>query len=62
MKEKEIEVEGRTVQEAIKKGLKDLGLSQSDVKIKVLNEGKSGLFGLMGASPAKVKISLNTPL
>ena len=62
MKEKEIEVEGRTVQEAIKKGLKDLGLSQSDVKIKVLNEGKTGLFGLMGASPAKVKISLNTPL
>ena len=54
---KEIESEGKTVQEAIDKGLKKLGISRDDVDVKVLSEGKTGLFGLMGASPAKVKIT-----
>ncbi len=54
---KEIEVEGKTVQEAIEKGLKKTGLSKDDVDIKILSEGKAGLFGLMGANPAKIKIS-----
>ena len=54
---KEIEVDGKTVQEAIEKGLRKTGLSRNDVDVKVLSEGKTGLFGLMGASPAKIKIS-----
>ncbi len=54
---KEIEIEGKTVQEAIKKGLKEIGLSKDDVDVKILSEGKTGLFGLMGASPAKIKIT-----
>ena len=54
---KEIESEGKTVQEAINKGLKELGISRDDADVKVLSEGKTGLFGLMGASPAKVKIT-----
>jgi len=49
---------GRNVEEAIEKGLKELGLSRSDVEIKILDEGKAGLFGLMGASPAKVKLTV----
>ena len=51
---KEIESEGKTVQEAIDKGLKKLGVSRDDVDVKILSEGKTGLFGLMGASPALV--------
>ena len=51
-------VEGRTVQEAIKKGLAVLGVTRSQVSIKVLAEEKGGLFGLRGAKPAKVQMTL----
>jgi len=50
----ELEVEGKTVEEAIKTGLEKLGVSKEKVKLKILNEGTSGLFGLMGAKPARV--------
>lgn len=54
MEEKEFS--GKNVKEAIEKGLKELGLSRDDVEVKILDEGKAGLFGLMGASPAKIKL------
>ena len=54
----EIEVAGKTVDEAIEKGLKKLKIEKKDAEIKILDEGKSGLFGLMGSSPAKIKISI----
>ncbi|HLD30438.1 MAG TPA: Jag N-terminal domain-containing protein, partial [bacterium] len=50
------EYSGRSVEEAIEKGLKELKTTRENVEIKVLNEGKSGLFGLMGSQPALVKI------
>lgn len=50
------EFSGKNVEEAIEKGLKELGLSRDDVEVKILDEGKAGLFGLMGASPAKIKL------
>ncbi len=53
---KELEVRGKTVEEAIKKGLNELGVAREEVEIKILDEGRAGLFGLMGASPAKVKL------
>lgn len=53
----EIEVTGKTVDEAIEKGLEKLGIAKKDAEIKILDEGKSGLFGLMGFSPSKIKIS-----
>ncbi len=49
--------EGRTVEEAIEKGLERLGAKREDAKIEVIEEGTKGLFGF-GARPAKVKISL----
>jgi spoIIIJ-associated protein len=52
----ELEIEGKTVEEAIKTGLDKLGVSKDKAKIKILNEGSSGLFGLMGSKPAKVLI------
>ncbi len=54
----EIEVTGKTVDEAIGEGLKKLGIDKKDAEIKILDEGKSGLFGLMGVSPARIKISV----
>ncbi len=53
-----IEVEGKTVEEAIKKALKELKLARSKVKIEVLSEEEKGLFGMPGAKPAKVRVSL----
>jgi len=58
MEEKEFS--GKDVEEAIEKGLEELGLSRDDVEVKILDQGKAGLFGLMGASPAKVKLIVKT--
>ncbi|OGS03870.1 MAG: hypothetical protein A2204_05640 [Elusimicrobia bacterium RIFOXYA1_FULL_47_7] len=53
----EIEIEAKTVEEAIQEGLKQLDCSRDKVEIKILNEGASGLFGLMGNKPAKVRMA-----
>ncbi|OGX39956.1 MAG: hypothetical protein A2984_00370 [Omnitrophica WOR_2 bacterium RIFCSPLOWO2_01_FULL_41_12] len=53
-----IEIEGQTVEEAIKKALKELKASRDKVKIEVVSEEEKGLFGMPGAKPAKVRVSL----
>lgn len=53
-----IEVEGKTVEDAVKKALKELKLPRSKVQIEVLSEEEKGLFGMPGAKPAKVRVSL----
>lgn len=53
-----IEVEASTVEEAIKKALKELKLPRSKVKIEVLSDEEKGLFGMPGAKPAKVRVSM----
>ncbi len=50
------EFEARTVKEAIAKGLEHLGLSQDDAFIEVVDEGRSGVFGV-GAKEAVVRIT-----
>jgi spoIIIJ-associated protein len=52
-----VEVEGGTVEEAVKKALKELKVPRSKVKIEVLSEEEKGLFGMAGAKPAKVRVS-----
>jgi len=52
-----IEVEGKTVEEAIKKALKELKLPRDKVKIEILAEEEKGLFGMAGAKPAKIRVS-----
>ncbi len=46
---KYIEFTGKTVDEAVEKGLKELGLSEEQVEIRVLEEGKRKLFGSIKA-------------
>ena len=53
--EKEYYYVGITVDEAIKKGLKDLALSEDAVKIEVIEGGSTGIFGLF-KKEAKVKL------
>jgi len=53
-----VEVEGKTVEEAIEKALRKLNLPRNRVKIESLSEEKKGLFGMAGAKPAKVRVSV----
>lgn len=55
---KYLEFEGNTVEEAIRKALQELKLPRKKVKIQVLSEEKKGLFGMPGAKPAKVRVSV----
>ena len=50
---RKIEVTGKTIDEAIEKGLLELGLPREDVTVEVLENPKSGFLGI-GASPAKI--------
>ena len=53
-----IEVEGKSVEAAIKKALEILGVSRNKVDIQVVCEEKKGLFGMEGAKPAKIAVAL----
>ena len=58
MKEsKGIEVEGKTVEEAIKRALQQLQLPRKKVKVEIISEEAKGLFGMAGAKLAKVRVS-----
>ena len=53
-----LKVSGKTVDEAIAKALKQLGVEREDVNITILNEGKSGgLFGL-GSEDALISVEI----
>ena len=54
--EKYIEVTAKTEDEAIAKGLAQLGLDRDDVSVEILERAKSGFLGL-GSCPAKVRVS-----
>ena len=53
-----VETKGKTPQEAIKKALSILGSERREVEVKILSEEEKGLFGMEGAKPAKVRVTL----
>ena len=55
---KNFEIEGCTVEDAINKALKLLGVSRDEISVKIVCEEKKGLFGMEGEKPAKIKVSL----
>lgn len=55
-----IEIIAPTVEEAIANGLNDLGMTEEDVDIEILDEGTRGLFGL-GSRQARVRLSIKSP-
>ena len=57
---KYIEVTGKTEDEAIAKGLAQLGLDRDDVSLEILERGKAGFLGI-GSVPAKVKLTYEAP-
>ena len=56
--EKSIEIEGSTVEEAIKKAINLFNVPREALSIKIVCEEKKGLFGMAGAKFAKIKVSL----
>lgn len=57
-KNKNIDIEGATVEEAIKKALLQLQVTREQINVKIVCEEKKGLFGMEGAKPAKIIVSL----
>jgi len=54
---KSIETSGKTVEAAVKNGLKELGCEAADVDIEILEMGSPGLFGMFGKL-AKVRLTV----
>lgn len=48
---------GKTIDEAKREALKELGLRESDVEIEILEEPKTGLFGFLGAKDAVIRVT-----
>jgi len=57
---KTVEVEGSTVEDAIKRAMELLNVSRHNMTVKVVCEEKKGLFGMEGAKPAKIKVTRKT--
>jgi spoIIIJ-associated protein len=52
------EFEGKTKEEAIKSACEELGVSEEKLEIEVLSYGSTGIFGLVGAKKAQVRVTL----
>ncbi len=50
-----VEVSAKTVEEAIERGLSELGLTRDQVEVEVVNPGRSGVLGI-GAEDAQVRL------
>lgn len=58
--EKTLVTTGKTMELAIESALTQLGLERDDVSVQVLQQAKSGFFGL-GATPAKIEVTYEVP-
>jgi spoIIIJ-associated protein len=55
----ELVYEGKTVEHALQRASKALNLPEGEIKHDVLSYGSSGIFGIVGAKKAKIRISLS---
>ena len=49
---------GQTVKEAVESALAQLQITEDRADISIVDEGKKGIFGIFGARPAVVKVSV----
>ena len=54
---KSIEIEGKTVEEALERALKELALTRDNVNVEVLDHGSKGLFNVIGVKRAKIRVT-----
>jgi spoIIIJ-associated protein len=55
---KSIELQGKTVEEAVQQALAQLGVGHEQVEVVVLEEQKGGLFGLLSQPSATVRVTV----
>jgi spoIIIJ-associated protein len=55
---KSYEFEGNDVEDAIKNAVKALHVSRETINVKIVAEEQKGLFGMEGAKPAKIKVTI----
>ncbi len=53
-----VEIQAGTTKEAIDAALKHLGVKKEQVSVSVLSEEQRGLFGMRGAKPVKVRVTI----
>jgi spoIIIJ-associated protein len=56
------EFEGKTREEAVRKACEELHVSEEQLEIEVLSYGSTGIFGLVGAKKAQIRVSLREAL
>ena len=54
---KSIEIEGRSIDEAVFAALNELEISEEEAEIEIIDEGNKGIFGLIGNRLAKVRVT-----
>lgn len=57
---KSIEIEGKTIEEAINKACVELNATREDLEIEVLSNSSSGFLGLVGAKKALIRATLKS--
>ena len=55
---KTIEITGKTVEEALKGALRQLGTTEDKVEVTVIDGGSKGFFNLIGTKPAKISVTM----
>ena len=55
---KVLEIEGKTIDEAIEKACREFDVPREKLNIEILSEGSSGFLGLVGSKKARIKASL----
>jgi len=53
-----LEIEGKSIDEAIEKACRDFGVSREKLNIELISEGSAGFLGLMGGRKARIKACL----
>lgn len=59
---KKVTMKGRNVEEAKKAALQVLGAMEEEVKVNIINEGKSGMLGMIGGEEAEVEVVMSEGL
>ncbi len=55
---KVLEIEGKTIDEAIEKACREFNVPREKLNIEILSEGSSGFLGLVGSKKARIKANL----
>lgn len=58
---KMIEKTGKSVDEALNLALAELDVGKDDVDVEVLDTPSKGIFGIFGAKPARIKVTVKEP-